>query len=430
MFILANTPSVSTRKEKFSNCCVLCNLEKDNHIPSTSSSSTLPFCLVLQIIMGNTDSQHSGFIIPGKSRPCSLKLHSSKEEVVSPHSWWRNTGGASTSKTHASSRNCLNQHKGSQPYVSYHYDYIDAQHPSSQQSNNWDRGPLMASGNCRYTHTSIRCSDSEVPPKKSSPKVLLSGDGSLRVEFTNGRRGVDNELCAAPMDSTLRDSKGSSISSEESWYDSPWGAATELCDNVFTGNQPSDDSSGYTTLSSTRTEDISCPPSAMECHADEILCQVTGNRTTGYTTCSPGCTEEDSGIGDSVLLHIEQKDIASNSFSNVYVNPNLTGPFPTIGILPEVQVQNPPHLNSTTKDVSQENQPFTSLTLPCRKSGGGDVNSRKDSLKSRIRRISDWTGSLSRKKRRLQVRIKDSERLMWAKVKHSVGLPLVLLSAQ
>ncbi|XP_060722247.1 rho guanine nucleotide exchange factor TIAM2 isoform X2 [Tachysurus vachellii] len=355
-----------------------------------------------KIIMGNTDSQHSGFIIPGKSRPCSLKLHSSKEEDLSPHSWWRTTGGASSSKTHASTRNCLNQHKGSQPYVSYHYDYIDSQDPSFPESNSWDHGSLLASGNCRYTHTSVRCSNSEVPQKKSSPKVLLSGDGSLRVEFTKGRRGVDNELCAAPMDSTLRDSKGSSISSEESWYDSPWGAATELCDNVFTGNQPSDDSSGYTTLSSTRTEDMSCPPSAMECHADEILCQETGNRTTGYATCSPECTEEDSGIGDSVLLHIEQKDIALSSIGNVYVNPNLTGPFPTNGILSKVQAQNSPVLNSTTKEVCQENHSFTSLTLPCRKSGGGDVNSRKDSLKSRIRRISDWTGSLSRKKRRLQ----------------------------
>ncbi|XP_047657734.1 rho guanine nucleotide exchange factor TIAM2 isoform X2 [Tachysurus fulvidraco] len=352
--------------------------------------------------MGNTDSQHSGFIIPGKSRPCSLKLHSSKEKDLSPHSWWRNTGGASASKTHASTRNCLNQHKGSQPYVSYHYDYIDSQDPSFPESNTWDHGSLLASGNCRYAHTSVRCSNSEVPQKKSSPKVLLSGDGSLRVEFTKGRRGVDNEHCTAPMDSTLRDSKGSSISSEESWYDSPWGAATELCDNVFTGNQPSDDSSGYTTLSSTRTEDISCAPSAMECHADEILCQETGNRTTGYATCSPECTEEDSGIGDSVLLHIEQKDIALSSIGNVYINPNLTGPFPTNGILSKVQAQNSPVLNSTTKEVCQENHPFTSLTLPCRKSGGGDVNSRKDSLKSRIRRISDWTGSLSRKKRRLQ----------------------------
>lgn len=357
--------------------------------------------------MGNTDSQHSSVIIPGKSRPCTMKLHSPKEEVLSPHSWWRNTGGASASKTCGPSRNCLNQHKGTQPYVSYHYDYIDTQHPGSLQSNEWDSGSLLSHGNCRFAHTSVRSSNSEVPQKKSSPKVLLSGDGSLRVEFTNGRRGLDNELCTAPMDSTLRDSKGSSISSEESWYDSPWGAPTELCDNVFTTNQPSDDSSGYTTLSSTRTEDISCPPSTIECR--EIFCQATGNGTIGYTTCSPGCTAEDIGIGDSVLQHIEHKDLELNSFNNIYANPNLTGPFPTIGILSEDPVQDRPDLNSTAKEDSQENQPFTFLTLPCRKSGVGDANSRKDSLKSRIRRLSDWTGSLSRKKRRLQVRIKRAD---------------------
>ncbi|KAI5608065.1 T-lymphoma invasion and metastasis-inducing protein 2-like [Silurus asotus] len=351
--------------------------------------------------MGNTDSQHSSFIIPSKSRACSLKLHSSKEEVLSPHSWWRNTRGSSASKARGSSRNCLNQHNGSQPYVSYHYDYIDAQHPGSPPSNDWDHGSLLAHGNCQYAHTSVRTSNSDVPQKKSSPKVLLSEDGSLRVEFTKGRRGLDNELCAAPMDSTLRDSKGSSISSEESWYDSPWGATTELCDNVFSANQPSDDSSGYTTLSSTRTEDISCHPMTMECQADE-MCQVTENRAIGCDTCSPGCTEEDSGIGDTILLHIEPKSLELNSFGNVYTNPNSIRPFPTICILPEDQAQDPPDISTTTKEKSQENQPFTSLTLPSRKSGSGDGNSRKDSLKSRIRRIGDWTGSLSRKKRRLQ----------------------------
>uniref|UniRef100_A0A8C2QTD0 TIAM Rac1 associated GEF 2 n=1 Tax=Capra hircus TaxID=9925 RepID=A0A8C2QTD0_CAPHI len=46
---------------------------------------------------------------------------------------------------------------------------------------------------------------------------------------------------------------------------------------------------------------------------------------------------------------------------------------------------------------------FASFTLPCRKSRAlGEESSKKDTLKARMRRISDWTGSLSRKKRRLQ----------------------------
>jgi len=47
---------------------------------------------------------------------------------------------------------------------------------------------------------------------------------------------------------------------------------------------------------------------------------------------------------------------------------------------------------------------YSSYTLPCRKSKPlAEDASKKDTLKSRMRRISDWTGSLSRKKRKLQV---------------------------
>ncbi|XP_062857801.1 rho guanine nucleotide exchange factor TIAM2 isoform X2 [Trichomycterus rosablanca] len=322
--------------------------------------------------MGNTDSQHGGFIVPSKARPRSLKLHTTKEDVLSPHSWWRTSGGAG--KNHGSSRNF----KNNQPYVSYHYGYVNMQHPSSRNPD-WEHG-----SSTRYSHT---VSGSDVPQTKSSPKVLLSGDGSLRVEFTKSRRGLENEHCATPMDSTLRDSKGSSISSEESWYDSPWGAASDLCDNVFTTNQPSDDSSGYTTLSSTRTEDVACPPAPLEYQADEILCHAKE---------PSGCIEDDSGIGDTALFHTEHP--GSSPSGGIYANPNLTGPFPTVGVLSKDQDEDAPDLHVDSRQDSQDNQSFSSLTLPCMKSG----SSRKDSLKSRICRLSDWTGSLSRKKRRLQ----------------------------
>uniref|UniRef100_A0A8B9K5Q7 TIAM Rac1 associated GEF 2b n=2 Tax=Astyanax mexicanus TaxID=7994 RepID=A0A8B9K5Q7_ASTMX len=180
---------------------------------------------------------------------------------------------------------------------------------------------------------SAKSSGSEDLHSRGSPKVLFRQDGSLRVEFTNSRPELDD----VPKDSTLRDSKGSSLSSEASWYDSPWGTGTDLCDN------------------------------------------------------------EDSGIGDSVLLSIEPKNFGLTSFTELYTNPNLTGPFPTTGILPTSHVQDMPDL----QEEALETQAFTSLTLPCRKPVS-DTNSRKDSLKSRIRRLSDWTGSLSRKKRRLQ----------------------------
>ncbi|KAI4883792.1 hypothetical protein NFI96_006668 [Prochilodus magdalenae] len=245
-----------------------------------------------------------------------------------------------------------------------------------------------------------RSSVSEAPQNRSSPKVLFSQDGSLRVEFTNSRPELDD----VPKDSTLRDSKGSSLSSEASWYDSPWGTGTDLCDNVFTTTQPSDNSSGYTTLSSTRTDDYSsCPAATLDGHPYHRT-RMTGSQYSSngyspnvYAPSYSGRAEEDSGIGDSVLLSIEQKDFGLSSLGDLYINPNLTGPFPTTGILPTIQVQDSPE----PQEEISEPQAFSSFTLPCRKPVT-DSNSRKDSLKSRIRRLSDWTGSLSRKKRRLQ----------------------------
>uniref|UniRef100_A0A672KFH9 T-lymphoma invasion and metastasis-inducing protein 2-like n=1 Tax=Sinocyclocheilus grahami TaxID=75366 RepID=A0A672KFH9_SINGR len=297
--------------------------------------------------MGNTDSQYSNFIIPGKGKSSSLKLHTSKEEALSPHSWWRSSQSTSGYKD----KNVFSPHKNSQPYISRHYDCIkggssDKVHSESHR----DYDNLLFQGNgffVRYRQQTgglpapTRSTSSELKDNKSSPKVLFREDGSLRVEFTNARREPDVELSlgsclSGPVDAIQRASNGSSLSSEGSWYDSPWGNGTEdLCDNVFTTGQPSDNSSGYTTLSSTRTVDFGC--------------------FNGYNT--------------------EQSENHMASLTS--------------------------SLDVNSQDESQKTQNYTSQTLPCRKAVP-DGNTRKDSLKSRIRRLSDWTGSLSRKKRRLQ----------------------------
>ncbi|XP_030626742.1 T-lymphoma invasion and metastasis-inducing protein 2 [Chanos chanos] len=387
--------------------------------------------------MGNTDSQYSSFIIPGKSKTCSLKLHSPKDDLLSPHSWWRGTERPVGYKSQGPSKNGLSHHKSNQPYISGHYDYVKG--PGSlprfcpgdetilpQGNGCFSRcGPQEGEGN------GFRTPRSGTPPpleNRSSPKVLFSQDGSLRVEFTNARRELkaeSEEMDGAPAEVTLRASKGSSLSSEGSWYDSPWGNATELCDNVFTTNQQDNNSSsGYTTLSSTRTEDNGCNSYAtgLELHPGGynggFLCQRSsaGYNSSGYNTCSSGRTE-DSGLGESVLLQPEQREFGTNSpppsLSDLYTNPSLSGPFPTNSTLPLPQFPNTPLLGASLASgldagVREENLDpscYTSHTLPCRK-GGNDLvpggNARKDSLKSRIRRLSDWTGSLSRKKRRLQ----------------------------
>ncbi|XP_065124938.1 rho guanine nucleotide exchange factor TIAM2 [Paramisgurnus dabryanus] len=366
--------------------------------------------------MGNTDS-HSSSFIPGKGKSGSMKLHTNKEDILSPHTWWRN----SKSTPEYKARNGISSHKNSQPYISHHYDCIkggagDRMYTESHQ----DYNNLLFQGNGFFVGYSqqngcsiqaqVKRPISDVPDIKSSPKVLLRDDGSLRVEFSKARRELNVELpmsghLTGPVDATQRTSNGSSLSSEESWYDSPWGNGTELCDNVFTGSQPSDNSSGYTTLSSTRTVDFERPENPM-CG---LTCQTTVHGS-GYASSdcnSNGYThraEDDSGIGDSVLLHLEH-----NGFSDLYTNPNVTAPFPTDDIPTTDCLKNRPHLQDSltstlgvnSLEVSKEAQHYTSLTLPCRRLVP-DGNTRKDSLKSRIRRLSDWTGSLSRKKRRLQ----------------------------
>ncbi|XP_035380127.1 T-lymphoma invasion and metastasis-inducing protein 2 isoform X1 [Electrophorus electricus] len=378
--------------------------------------------------MGNTDSQQSGLTLPGKPRACSLKLHPSREAVLSPHSWWRSTGGAPGYKARWPSRSGLSQHKSNQPYVSCHYEYIsNKQHPGSLRCSERDHEPLTAQGTGCYAGYSrqdegcgpsptVQNSSSEPLQNRSSPKVLFSEDGSLRVEFTTGRREMDDQLPLAgratgTSDSTLRDSKGSSLSSEASWYDSPWGPSMELCDSVFTPGQPSDDSSGYTTLSSTQTEDVGGSPAPMEGQVSQLLCQAglsasqcTGNGCSTNSCNTTGLTDEDSGICDLVLLPLEQKDFELSSVTDLCTHPKLSVPFPTHDIFPAAQDQDipkPEHLDAPSQEQSPDTWAFSSLTLPCRKSVP-DGDTRKGSLKSRIRRLGDWTGSLSRKKRRLQ----------------------------
>nr|XP_009292814.1 T-lymphoma invasion and metastasis-inducing protein 2-like [Danio rerio]XP_021324269.1 T-lymphoma invasion and metastasis-inducing protein 2-like [Danio rerio] len=371
--------------------------------------------------MGNSDSQYSSFILPGKGKSSSLKLHNPKEDVVSPQSWWRNSDSTSGYKA----KNGFSPHKNHQPYMSRRYDCIkEGSSDKICAESHQDYDNILFQGNGFFVgyrqqsgglQAPMRNPSSECKDSKSSPKVLLRDDGSLRVEFTNARREPDVELSlgtrrSGPVDGQ-RASNGSSLGSEGSWYDSPWGNGTDLCDNVFSNSQPSDNSSGYTTLSSTRTVDFGYfngyNTEQSEHHTSSLTCQTTvhgGQYANSDSNSNGNRVEEDSGIGDSVLLHLE-----NNGLPEQYTNPNMTLPFPTVGILMTDQFKDSPHLQASltssldanSQDENQETRLYTSQTLPCRKAVP-DGNTRKDSLKSRIRRLSDWTGSLSRKKRRLQ----------------------------
>ncbi|CAK6969604.1 rho guanine nucleotide exchange factor TIAM2 [Scomber scombrus] len=376
--------------------------------------------------MGNTDS-HSSFVLPAKSS-CSLRFPSRKEEAASARSWWRSSQGGCRSR----GRGHLGQHTAGPPYTSWHYEHA-ARGGSPQRY-------IRGGGRIGSERTSV-CVSSE---SDGSPKVVLSKDGSMRVEFTNTRvvpvepqvlpvlPAITTTAASTPVaEPSLRTSKGSSLSSEGSWYDSPWGNGGELLsDNVFTCRQSVDNSSGYTTYSSTRTEETGASSgynTFFSAQVEDISPGFNSNllfpaaETTeftaaaGYNTCSSGRTE-DSGIGDSVILQPDLRDFSlaspssSASLDNVYTLPA----FPTE---PDVSLQH--RFVSTSSalldDVIHEEegsiggveQRYSSHTLPCRRvesasSAAATPGSRKDFLKSRIRRLSDWTGSLSRKKRRIQ----------------------------
>ncbi|KAG7460626.1 hypothetical protein MATL_G00200670, partial [Megalops atlanticus] len=381
------------------------------------------------IAMGNSDSLYSipgpkgnGFIFPGKQKSCSLRFRSAKEEALSPHSWWRGREGASGYKSRAAGRSCLTQHKSGQPYLSHHYDYVShggARWASLPQNcaqtgsllpaeNGYPRGyrghGFKAARNGRALNGSGGDGAGlwEPAEDESSPKVLLSEDGSLRVEFTNaggakpapdgyhgwgGSEGSEDsagpvqllkyspafEMAAPPgrpeppPDSALRTSQGSSLSSDGSWYDSPWGPdADHTCSSGLTA-----DTGG-----------------------DRGRCPGQGGDAT-----PPSCIPESSTPPSRLPRDATPPFRLPEELMSL---PGELGGF-DLHPSPRVSVASVPDV-SLGGDCPATRR-YASHTLPCRKPRPvADGNGRKDTLKSRIRRISDWTGSLSRKRRKLQVR--------------------------
>ncbi|XP_005732851.1 T-lymphoma invasion and metastasis-inducing protein 2-like isoform X1 [Pundamilia nyererei] len=359
--------------------------------------------------MGNADS-HSSFVSPAKPS-CSFRFSSRREEVTSARSWWRSSQGGCRSR----GKSYLNHPMASSPYTSWRYE------PAPKAA----RGGAKLRGGSpqRLCRGEFGGGERASLESSGSPKVLLSKDGSMRVEFTKARVEPESlsglpAITAAATTTTsaevsLRTSNGSSLSSDGSWYDSPWGNS-ELMDNVFVCRQNADNSSGYTTATSSsgyntffsaQGEDIS-PGFSSNLLFPTTDTNVFTAATAGYNTCSSGRTE-DSGIGDSELLQPDLTDFSLISAPGVYSSHNTLPAFPTDAGTPAGEA-------ALLDDVTQKEEGsagdmeehYSSCTLPCRNvesaSAASARNNRKDFLKSRIRRLSDWTGSLSRKKRRIQ----------------------------
>ncbi|XP_056249833.1 rho guanine nucleotide exchange factor TIAM2 isoform X1 [Seriola aureovittata] len=398
--------------------------------------------------MGNSESQYSiqgpkgtSFVFPGKQKPYSLKLRSAKDDALSPHTWWKSAPVGSGYKARCVGRGCLSPAKSRQPYSARHYDYVTKGARGSPSEHRWHRSPGCG---IRRRHMSDEYEDNpygtelnghtlnghsdehEALEEQSSPRVVIKKDGSLRVEFTNtsgnpllldeasgpvqllkfspnvesastpslpGSSGSrqDGHRSGPPpasTSSTARTSKGSSLSSDGSWYDSPWGQSTEVCEQ----DQP--------------------------CSASRTLGHSPIHQLDSFTEQSPPV-----------------------SIADLYRDSTMAATFPTARDLSS-QLQDPlpgprPHrasfasvLDVPLEEECPEVRHYSSYTLPCRRpkahtlsedldhypdqeqhqdQGAPDfVFHKKDSIKNRIRRLSDWTGSLSRKKRKSQeTRYKD-----------------------
>ncbi|MGH0171029.1 UNVERIFIED_CONTAM: hypothetical protein FKN15_012913 [Acipenser sinensis] len=375
--------------------------------------------------MGNSESQYSvqgcksrRLVIPGKQKPCSLRVrsvHAKDEQSRSAHSW----GHASSYKTRAQARSCLSQHKSSQPYSTRHYDYVTKGSKNSANDKPRDCSPgnnfrfvpesgfFYAGYDVQSSHsTAAECNGhveneeslSDTVEDKSSPKVLIKTlgkfDGSLRVEFTNSNNnntlpiydcdgpvqllkysptlestpsssGISRRQSPSPGDSGLRTSKGSSFSSESSWYDAPW------------GNDAADFNDMEHPNSSSRAADTS--------------------------------------LGDAVLQNQQrlfEQRASPISLQDLYRDASIASAFPAEkGLSPESlnaprskkRASLAPDVEVVSDSEGLGSMQYSSYTLPCRKSKPVvEGNAKKDTLKSRMMRISDWTGSLTRKKRKLQ----------------------------
>ncbi|KAB0381025.1 hypothetical protein FD755_008809 [Muntiacus reevesi] len=380
--------------------------------------------------MGNSESQytlqgpknHSNTITGAKQKPCSLKirgLHAKDDKSL--HGWGHGSSGSGY-KSRSLARSCLSHFKSNQPYASRpggptckaskggayakhktgaagsDFQGTDAAFSPENGFHYVGRPPEenhSASRDCRNGHL-LNCyggneSIASTPPgeDRKSPRVLIKTlgklDGCLRVEFHNGAAPPGASPSGGPVQllrysagsppspraspaaaARPRSSKGSSLSSESSWYDSPWGPAGEVSEAEGSFAAPDTPEPGL--------------------HA-------------GFPT-----RDAPKPFSQSASL---------SSLRDPYLNASLGSLAPAALRLSDDYMGTRASLSARVSFASDIDVParvergepgqFASFTLPCRKSRAlAEEPSKKDTLKARMRRISDWTGSLSRKKRRLQ----------------------------
>ncbi|XP_042796061.1 rho guanine nucleotide exchange factor TIAM2 isoform X2 [Panthera leo] len=380
--------------------------------------------------MGNSESQytlqgsknHGNALTGAKQKPCSLKirgLHAKDDKSL--HGWGPGSSGAGY-KSRSLARSCLSHCKSNQPYASRAggatckapkggayakhrtsasgndflspengFHYVAHQRAEERVASRDCNGHLLS---CYGGNESVAATPPppQPPPPgedRKSPRVLIKTlgklDGCLRVEFHNGggqeAEGAPGDAGGpvrllryspspgpgpdSPPDSRPRSSKGSSLSSESSWYDSPWGPVGEASEaSEAEGSLPAPG-----TPAPRLGADL--PPGAPKPFNQS-------SSLSSLRDLSPDASPAAAGL-------------------------RLSGEFVGARAGLSHRVSFASDMDVPSRVERRDPGPYASFTLPCRKSkAAAEDASKKDTLKARMRRISDWTGSLSRKKRKLQ----------------------------
>ncbi|XP_078412986.1 rho guanine nucleotide exchange factor TIAM2 isoform X1 [Cetorhinus maximus] len=404
--------------------------------------------------MGNSDSQYNlqgtkgnnteGKSMPGgRQKPCTLKIRSvhAKDEKSRSSFGWGYSGSNIGYKARSLGKNCLSQHKNNQryslnnssrqckslignsnAYARCHQDHLGKYDHGNDKLLSGNYFPciqldkigsrtkaLEYNGHVLNGHRlPENITQSKKPEGEGSPKVLIKTlgkfDGDIRVEFHSGSNS-SKPPCVEPqgpvqllrysaamesdsskqsvgqvdaskgnlMDQSLllgeqrfKSSKGSLISSEYSWSELPWGHRADT----------SDSDKMYTTG---KVTEASNPEGILP--NDEQLFQRS-------SLSSLQTLYSDTGVG----LSMPSGNEFSDDYRNMAFNPHS---------LFENDFSN--CMNMLSDEEDRGTIQYTSYTLPCRKPKHlSEDGSSRAALKSRMRRLSAWTGSLTRKKRKLQ----------------------------
>ncbi|GCC24251.1 hypothetical protein chiPu_0002651 [Chiloscyllium punctatum] len=400
--------------------------------------------------MGNSDSQYNlqgtkgnieGKSMPvGRQKSCALKIRSVHANEEKSRSFgWGYSGSNIGYKARSLGKNCLSQHKSNQRYTfnrsscqnesmigsskaftRCHQGHMGKYHGNDKLSaNNFGCFYLNKTDNHTkapeyndFVLNGHRIAENITPFKKpegeSSPKVLIKTlgkfDGDIRVEFHSGNGDGSKAPCdeshgpvqllrySLAMESSkqndvqidgskgnlmdqsallgeerLKSSKGSSISSEYSWPELPWGH------NAYTSNY----------------DKMHIIEKATEASNLESILPNNDHLFQRSSVSSLQMLYNDAAVG----LSIPSGNEFSDGYRNLAFNPHN---------LFESTFSN--CMSALSDEEGRGSTQYTYYTLPCRKPKHlSEDGSSRVALKGRMRRLSAWTGSLTRKKRKLQL---------------------------